>query len=62
MPKSIIGIIIRYYEKSKSNTRQEILDDKLKENVAVITGANSSICSTTALRLLSEGKLENKGR
>ena len=24
--------------------RQGILDDKLKENVAVITGANSSIC------------------
>ena len=42
--------------------RQEILDDKLKENVAVITGANSSIWSTTALRLLWEGKLENKGR
>jgi len=38
--------------------RQEILDHKLEENVAVITGANSSICSsTTALRLLSEGKL-----
>jgi len=42
--------------------RQEILDDKLEENVAVIPGANSSICSSTALRLLSERKLENKGR
>jgi hypothetical protein len=43
--------------------RQEILDHKLEENVAVIAGANSSICSTTtALRLLSEDRLEDTGR
>jgi hypothetical protein len=41
---------------------REMLDDKVKGNVTVITGANSSIRSATAPRFLSEGRLEKEGR
>jgi hypothetical protein len=41
---------------------QEIFDDKLEGNVAVITGANSSIRSATAPQFLSEAKLGKERR
>jgi hypothetical protein len=43
--------------------RQEILDHKLEENVAVITGATAVYAaSLPPLRLLSEDRLEDTGR